>query len=56
VDTSSPDADGAKGEGTLVNVTFKALAPLPKAEIKLLSASGTSIALPGPHVFSISRN
>lgn len=56
VDTSSPDADGAKGEGTLVNVTFKALAPLPRAEIKLLSASGTSIALPEPHVFSISRN
>lgn len=56
VDTSSPDADGARGEGTLVNVTFKALAPLPKAEIRLLSASGTSVPLPQPHVFSISRN
>jgi general secretion pathway protein D len=56
VDTSSPDADGARGEGTLVNITFKALVPLPKAEIKLLSASGTSLALPEPHVFSISRN
>jgi general secretion pathway protein D len=56
VDTSSPDVAGARGEGTLVNITFKALAPLPKAEIKLLSASGTSFALPEPHVFSISRN
>jgi general secretion pathway protein D len=56
VDTSSPDADGAKGEGTLVNITFKALAPLPKAEIKLLSVSGTALVLPDPHVFSISRN
>lgn len=56
VDTSSPDTQGAKGEGTLVNITFRALGPLPKAEIKLLSASGTSMALPEPHVFSISRN
>ena len=56
IDTSSPDADGAKGEGTLVNVTFKAIAPAPKTEIKLLSASGVSIPLPKAHVLSISAN
>jgi general secretion pathway protein D len=56
IDTSSPDADGAKGEGSLVNVTFKAIAASAKTEIKLLSASGVSIPMPKAHVLAISAN
>jgi hypothetical protein len=39
-----------------VNVTFKAVAPMPMSELRLLSAAGLPLALQKPYVFSIVRN
>ena len=54
-----PGSDGAAGESSLATLTFKALAPQPKAEVKLLTATpigvGDKVPSPGmPDAYTVS--
>ena len=44
-----PGSDGAAGESSLATITFKALAPQPKAEVKLLTATPVGVGEKTPH-------
>lgn len=56
VEASSPDSQGSRGEGSVVGITFKALAPVPRTELRLLPVPGSTLLLPAPHALAISRN